>query len=104
MDIFLRHIVDVKRKTTSANSEYEVVASWSTVASSVKADIQPAGGSYDQRTYGNEESALFKGYFPAGTNILAGDRVVFNSKSYEVKYVADRRGHHLEADLVQVSG
>ena len=104
MQIFLRHTVDIQRKTPSTNSSYEVVVSWSTVAASVRADIQPAGGSYVQRVHGNEETASFRGYFHAGTNLLAGDRVLFNSKSYEVKYVADRRGHHLEADLWQVSG
>lgn len=89
----LPYTVEIQSKTTSYDSEGVPTESWSKAAT-IQADIQPLGGELAQKEYGIVETGITMRMFcnPSDAVQLAR-RVVCDSTTYEIRHVADYRGH-----------
>ncbi len=90
----LPYSVQIQAKTTGYEDEGIPIETWSTVAT-IRADIQPLGGELAERQYGIVETGITSRMFcnPSDAVQLAR-RVVYDSKNYEIRYVAAYRGHY----------
>lgn len=89
----LPYTVEIQSKTTNYDSEGVPTESWSKAAT-IQADIQPLGGELAERQYGIVETGITMRMFcnPSDAVQLAR-RVVCDSATYEIRHVADYRGH-----------
>jgi len=75
---------------------------YATHLTNVPFSIQARSGSYRQREDGMAPEAMFVGFCPGVPDIKAGDRILHGTTRYDVTFVANQFGHHLECDLALV--
>ena len=100
--------VSIERTAGSAVSDTGEItspaaASWETTASNVPAYVYARSGNQRQRENGLAQPALYAGAFQVGT-VLRADGYRYrvraaDGRRFDVTFVAERRGHHVEADL-----
>lgn len=103
MQNFLRDSVTIQRATPSAaTTEGDIAETFPNTYTGVAADIQPLSGRARQAEQGKATPSTHRGFFAAGTDVRANDRVVFGAMTLQVNFVANYR-HHLECDLSKVT-
>jgi len=106
----LKQTCNISRATISQGSGGELDESWEDVATSVKCSIQMTTISREEYSsmYGGEATrTTFVGFFPYGTDIREGDRVVMQDNGDNRIFHVNRgpiidtvgRKHHIEVDL-----
>lgn len=89
----LPYSVEIQAKTTGYDDEGIPTQTWDTVAT-IRADIQPLGGELAERQYGIVEIGITARMFcNPSTDVQLARRVVYDSTTYEIRHVADYRGH-----------
>lgn len=98
-----RCAIERRDETESVSDSGEVLSHWNTIADGEACYVWARGGSYRQSEFGKVNAANYGAVFGWMTDVRLGDRIVINDRRYEVTFIADRRGHHLEADLALVA-
>ena len=103
MQSMCRDRVSVERAPNPAGSASGAATRvFATHLTNVPFAIQPRTGSYRQREFGMEKESNFIGFSPGVPDIRAGDRIVHGTTRYDVTFVANHAGHHIECDLALV--
>ena len=90
----LPYSVEIQSKTTSYDSEGVPTEAWKKAAT-IQADIQPLGGELAERQYGIVEVGITARMFcNPSTDVQLARRAVYDSTTYEIRYVAAYRGHY----------
>jgi hypothetical protein len=103
MNNLLRHRCAIERRdAVQASASGETIQNWQTIADGVPCLLDAKGGSARQGEYGRTTPVNFVGFFRWMTDLQVDDRIVVNDQRYAVTFLADRSGHHIEADLALV--
>jgi len=83
--------------TTSASGEE--TKTYTPVTTGVPCDVQVTSGGEVQYPFGTMVESNAKAFFLPGVDIREDDRLLVDGLTYEVLFVENVRGHHLEAYL-----
>lgn len=103
--MILRHSVVIQQKTTAPNGEGMNVSTWSTLKT-ISADVQPKTLTEALvQAFGltNLQSDAKKMFYPFDTAIKVNMRVVWNSKTFEIRGI-NEWVEHCEAILIPIQG
>lgn len=99
----LAHNVEVQRAATADDSAGGDDVTYSTHIASMPARIRESKGAYQRELRGEAQNITHVMYFPRSRDVQRGDRIVYDSDTFEVVGLASIFGgqqkHHHEAQM-----
>ncbi len=98
---FLTMDIEVWRRTAGVLNDYGEQSDTWTKQTTIKGVIQPSTGNVTRTDGGIMQTSSHMLYCLVGANILAGDKVKYSNKFYNVLFIGDAAGrnHHYEIPL-----